>query len=258
MTAVHVVVPYRPTPERAPLWEWNQRRWETLGWPITWADSSDMFPLPPFNRAAAVNRAVRRSCTMWGRPDVLVIADADTAIGPNLAALRMAAQKYGISAESARTFGHDRTYNAATGPGPEWAIAYAERGYHGLTEPYTKALLDLAPAVHLDVPTDTHESITSYSGCLIVPMDAFEMVGGYDPRFTTWGEEDLAFMWALDTLWGPHTRLPGFAAHLYHEHVEADRYGHPNWPNNKALGDRYAEARGDRVAMTRLIMERAW
>ena len=43
-----------------------------------------------------------------------------------------------------------------------------------------------------------------------------------------WGAEDLAFVHALDTLWGPHHTTPNGILHFWHPAVFAAAKG-PTW-----------------------------
>ncbi len=232
-TKVFLVAPYRETPVRKPLWDWCRARWDSEPWLyLLCGETSD----EPFNRSATVNMLVRGGVRMYGRPDWLIVADADTAIGPNLA----------------------EVMGRVAGVPDGWYIGYEEGRYLSLTESTTKRLIRSDPGGPIIEPggRDLRMSITSYSGCLVVPFEAFETVGGFDERFRTWGEEDFAFMWALDTLYQKHDRLPGFAVHLYHPHVESERFEHPLYPDNLALANRYAKAVGNPDLMRQLIGER--
>jgi hypothetical protein len=92
----------------------------------------------------------------------------------------------------------------------------------------------------------------------LFPREAFEVIGGYDPRFRGWGGEDTAAIAAMDTLWGPHTMLPHPLFHLHHPHAqnaagEAIWEGQTAW--NTDLRDRYNAARGDPELMRVLAEE---
>lgn len=78
-------------------------------------------------------------------------------------------------------------------------------------------------------------------GITVVSREAFDTVGGIDPRFMGWGGEDIAFGLALDTLcgWGP--RLDADLFHLWHPHPAPDLRGPPE---SEALVARYAAAKG--------------
>jgi hypothetical protein len=76
-------------------------------------------------------------------------------------------------------------------------------------------------------------------GMTVLTRDAYETVGGIDPRFRGWGGEDISFGWALETLVGPFQRLEGALWHLDHPHPAPKFRG---TPETEALAGRYSEA----------------
>lgn len=56
------------------------------------------------------------------------------------------------------------------------------------------------------------------NGVIAVGRELWERVGGFDERFTTWGGEDRAFLYACTTLQDEPTlwRVPGYALHHWH------------------------------------------
>jgi hypothetical protein len=118
-----------------------------------------------------------------------------------------------------------------------------------LTEEATARLIAQPPTTPFPTHSrDDYESVRKIWGLFhLFPREAFEAIGGYDPRFRGWGGEDTAAIAAMDTLWGPHTMLPHPLYHLYHPHAknaagEAIWQGQTGW--NIDLRDRYNAARG--------------
>jgi hypothetical protein len=59
---------------------------------------------------------------------------------------------------------------------------------------------------------------------MIMPRQAFEAVGGMDPRFRGWGGDDGSFVHALDALWSwpnGHKNTPNDVLHLWHTKYDA-------------------------------------
>ena len=97
--------------------------------------------------------------------------------------------------------------------------------------------------------------IPAVGGCVVVRRDVFEMVAGYDERFIGWGEEDRAFILALETLAGPSPRVPGEIHHIWHPGEEGDCFGQPHYRDNEALCNRYRAAHGNPPVMQQLVDE---
>lgn len=89
------------------------------------------------------------------------------------------------------------------------------------------------------------------SGVIVFPRMAWEIVGGYDERFTGWGFEDTAMLFALTGIAGGWSRASGVLWHLWHPPSNA------SWePEDKALFERYKRAVDDQPAMRALLRER--
>ena len=96
-----------------------------------------------------------------------------------------------------------------------------------------------------------------------MPREAFFLVGGEDPRFCGWGQEDCALLRSLDTLYGQHENTSNDVLHLWHHRIgEIDNHptrqwvGQSNGNLNARLGQRYEKASGDPSLMRVLIRER--
>lgn len=60
----------------------------------------------------------------------------------------------------------------------------------------------------------------------------------------------------METVVAPHKRTEGFHLHLWHPHVESERFNQPHIAENKALAESYTAARGDRDAMLKIVGDR--
>jgi hypothetical protein len=93
----------------------------------------------------------------------------------------------------------------------------------------------------------------------IMPREAFELVGGMEPRCRGWGVDDIAFVMALDTLYARHRTMDEDVFTLFH--TPTGRRHHRFWAGqveedpNSSLGSRYSRANGDVEAMRALVDE---
>lgn len=78
-------------------------------------------------------------------------------------------------------------------------------------------------------------------GIVAITRDAYNAVGGIDPRYLGWGGEDVSFGWALRTLVGHECRLNAPLFHLWHPHAAPMLRGSPE---SEALVAQYTEAMG--------------
>jgi glycosyltransferase involved in cell wall biosynthesis len=186
----------------------------------------------PFSKTLAVNSGFERSTG-----DIVAILDCDVWLEPQYTRAAV-----------------DLIANGAA----RW-VRPANRVYR-LTEEATATLIaqdpltPFAPRQRADF-----ESIRKVWGLLhIFPREAFEAIGGYDPRFRGWGGEDWAAIEAMDALWGRHTILPHPLYHLYHRRL-TNQAGESVWigqtDRNVELRQRYSAASGDPAAMRALIDE---
>jgi predicted glycosyltransferase involved in capsule biosynthesis len=204
-----------------------------------------------FSKAAAVNNAFRKS-----GGDIVVILDADAYLSTTVlthCADRLRAQRRA----------HVRG----------WFIPYSS--LYRINRRATREIIKSDPRYPLALTTpppaqdvegrDGSGSINTFGAmCQVMPREAFETVGGMDPRFRSWGSEDSSFMHALDTLWGRHATTPNDILHLWHPRIMAGdgaAWTVRLWPNqtepnlSNALGARYAKAAGKPNEMRRLVDE---
>jgi hypothetical protein len=87
-------------------------------------------------------------------------------------------------------------------------------------------------------------------GALAISRTAWGLVQGFDARFKGWGWEDFAFKMATETILGDPIRIPGPMSELFHQKTGR---GRPD--TDRALGQRYRRAVGDREAMLAIVNE---
>lgn len=215
MTTAAVLIPWRSIgcPHREAAWARVEAQWLGYGWPLVVADDGGA----PFSRGASVNLAATQVDV-----DVFVIADADTLIP---------------RAQIEQAIGE-----AARAPG----LVVAFDRYHYLHQRGTRRVL----AGEDPLPGRRHCQWffeAGVSSCVAVSAETWRTVGGFDPRFRSWGHEDAALEAACSTLAGPTHRVHGSVFHLYHP-VEKDR---PE--RNRQVVAEYIAATGQHTAMRCLI-----
>lgn len=216
---VSVIVPYRSGCEwRARAWDYVRRRYQQHHpeWDLIEGSCEG-----EWSKGAAVADALGHTDS-----SVLVLADADSYTDP--ATMRQAV---------------DRVHETG------WVVPHFKvfrLGIHGTNRVYR------GDPVHFG-----HTIRAAYvglpgGGITVITRDAYEAVGGIDPRFLGWGGEDISFGWALDALIGPPLRLEGDLWHLWHPHPAPRLRGSPE---SEALVARYTAARGEPLQMQALIEE---
>ena len=86
---------------------------------------------------------------------------------------------------------------------------------------------------------------------IVVGKAQLEACRGYPEQFRGWGAEDEAMAIILDTLVGPHVRLPHDLIHFWHP--AGPRGRHPDYSQNRLLFYGYSSVAGDPEAMWELI-----
>lgn len=95
-------------------------------------------------------------------------------------------------------------------------------------------------------------------GILVVTREAWDMVGGFDPRFRGWGGEDHCIGLALRCLTGNEINPRRICPLIHLWHPEAPNCRRPS-DNNRWLDKRYRDARRDPELMRELVEEaRRW
>jgi hypothetical protein len=245
---ISLLVPFRASadsPHRTRLWQWLEQYWRyELPDAEVVIGRSDR---PIFAKTEAVNDAASRA---KGR--IFVIMDSDAYLGGDQILYCARA------IEEAARRGINR-----------WYIPY--RRLYRLTEASTEMVLNSDPKwplkfTHPPVLGDVESTATAMYGhhygamCQIMPREAFELVGQMDPRFAGWGGEDVAFVRAVDTLFGKHKTLNSVILHLWHPSIGTNATnkmweGQAKPGVNSPLAWRYHKATGDLVRMRKLVDE---
>lgn len=202
----------------------------------------------PFCKMMAFNNAARRA-----RGDVFVLLDADCLIDTKVV-LHCASRL-----REARRRGRHL-----------WFVPF--RRFYRLSEAYTHRILESNPrhplfpplfpdSSMLDEGCDTKFNYGHHYGALIqiMPREAWELLGGFDERFRSWGSDDVCIMQALDTLWGRHRTTPNPVFHLFHPFL-GDRAYTRTWEGgisgqNDSLAGRYRAHLGNPEMMRKLVDE---
>jgi hypothetical protein len=218
---VTVLVPYRPgpCPHRAAAWEWVRRWWATRhpDWPLVTAEG----PAGVWRKGAAVAAALTRSGAL-ARGGVVVVADADVVCRGMMAAVR------------------------AVAGGAPWAVphrAVLRLSPAGTAAVYAGAPLpDPAAGGRLLPPgvAERHRGLAG-GGLVVLPAATLAAVP-LDPRFTGWGQEDMAWGRALGVAAGGAWRGVAPLWHLWHPPAPRDSRTKGN-PAGWALWRRYRTAR---------------
>lgn len=245
---ISLLVPFRASaqsPHRTRLWDWLREYWrhELPDAEIVIGRCQNRI----FRKTEAVNDAASRA-----RGRIFVILDSDAyLLGEQI--LDAARQ-----IEEAARRGQNR-----------WFVPY--RKLYRLKQEPTELVLQSDPRNPLrfsNPPASEHvESTTSaayghhYGAmCQVMPREAFECVGLMDPRFEGWGGEDVAFLRAVETLWGKNKSIDMPIFHLWHPSIGTTAMdkcweGQTRPQVNNQLATRYGKATGDRVKMRALVDE---
>ena len=200
-----------------------------------------------FSKTHAINDAFRRS-----NGDIIVILDADVYLKAKV--IKHCAHRLRVYRKQGLRY---------------WFMPYDM--IYRLTREATAELLESDPCWPLEIPDPPPPcDVEGYDGSgpgygalvQIMPREAFEAVGGHDERFRGWGGEDVSFLYALCTLWGPFKQTHNDVLHLWHPRLvigQGRNYQTRVWegqdspqPNNR-LAAAYKHANGDRDLMLSVI-----
>ncbi len=209
---VSVLIPFASDdPDRLSAFRYVCDHYRKLGYEVCTGTCEGQW-----SKGAAVLDAYRKASH-----DVLVVADADCFVSEaHLAKAVLEAQRRG------------------------WAVPHSRIWRLGRLD--TKRILGgAAPRPHVG-----HQSLVLGGGTVVLTREAFETVGGIDPRFFGWGGEDISFGWALETLAGRPYLGQGNLFHLWH--TPEERKG---LPASDVLAGRYRRARNSPEEMRAIIEE---
>lgn len=230
---VSVLIPFRGGDAiRDRNLEWITYRLEMLhpGWEII----TEMEPpsSDPFCKAAALNRAVRRS-----RGGIVIQHDSEVFAQPELM------EQLVSQAQSAGWALFERVHKLS----PE----ISERICNGAkdTAPPELAEGDVQQEV------DCRQTGTWYGFCTAVRRDKWIDL---DERFQGWGYEDVAWRYAMETLVGPPGWVSGDLYHLWHPLTNREQsYQSGMFRANERLYRQYYVRNGKPEAMTLLVKKRS-
>lgn len=185
--SVSILVPWRSTPDRAPVWAMLRRWWTDFGWQIVEGDA----PGERWCKADAVAAALTQA-----DGDILIIADADVWL----------------------TVG---VYPAVTAVerGAPWAMPH-ERVLRLNAEATAEVLATgCLPILHRNLLEQPPHTAQAGGGVTVIARSAYERVP-LDPRFVGWGQEDESWSMALWCLLGRPVRGTADLWHFWHEPQE--------------------------------------
>lgn len=243
---ISLLVPFRSDDGyRLRVWLWLQKYWMSELPGVEIVIGKDHEKDKVFSKAVAVNDAASRATG-----DIFVILDADCYLPGK------------IVKHCAR-----RIVNARRLGVPMWFVPY--RTLYRLTPESTERVLGTPPTQPFRFPQPPDdEDVESLLGTsfghrfgaliMVVPREAFELVGGMDERFRGWGGEDVSFLRSLDTLYSSHRNTANDVLHLWHP-----RFGE-DWKTRKWAGQadarvndwlavQYGKASGKAEAMREVI-----
>jgi hypothetical protein len=220
-----VLVPWRPSDDRRQLlWDWTRPFLEEIGWELFTGDGGG----EPFSRAAAMNAAAAAA----GEWDVALLGDADT-VQDVATAHRAALQALEVG----------------------MVIPWSHR--IKLSQAGTFKLARRGPEAVSDADRDPRDRTSPEGGgaTVVVSRSAWDVVGGMDESFRGYGNEDLAFRAAIETLViGDGTpRADGVVWHLYHKPVRNVGTRLAATQSNRQRWDLYRKARWKPDAMRGLL-----
>lgn len=151
-----------------------------------------------------------------------------------------------------------------------WYVPY--KNLYRLTKEATNDILSSDPEDPIRLPRHLHQSFFENSAdqshyghrygamLMVLPRKAIETLGCFDERFKGWGGEDVAFLRAMDTLFGKHKTMSTSIYHLWHPFI-GDNYRNRRWAGqqhdsiNSNLANRYHRATRRPHKMRELVDE---
>jgi hypothetical protein len=187
--SISVVIPFKSDN----LYRQKSFDWVKLWWKINFPGWQKLVAFnDPFTKAGAINYGVRETSG-----DTIVIADSDC-FTPDVAGLQRLVEE------------------VESGKQP-WMTPH--RFVYRLPEKISNTVYE---ENSIDLKGLTRSIGCIGGGLLIVSREAWNISGGFDERFTTWGGEDVSFGMALESLCGPQTRGRLDLVHLWHPPMSGD------------------------------------
>lgn len=221
--SIPVFVPWRTdNGHRQQLWSTlRENYWgnevEMADFDLHWGEHPE-HAVGPFNRSAAINYMAGIN----GDWEIAVIADSDTWVHP--CQLRQAI-----------------TLARRTG-----RLVAAFTSVIELTEDTTARIVADGITVDpwaLGIERVRTEELQIQSSMLVVTRSLWDLIGGFDEKFVSWGAEDNAWWKAATILGGTPLRIDGAAFHLWHPTADRiERLMDPQWRANWARLQRYYAA----------------
>lgn len=225
-----ILMPFRAGGDdrRQQLWDWTRYFLERdIGWPIYEGDDGG----DVFSRAGSINDAAAKA----GDWTVALIGDADTVqeAGPCIRAAEVALRENSVVVPWSN----------------RWKLS--QRGTLRFVQGFPVG------SQHTD-PRD-HTSPRGGGATIVVSREAFEHLGGFDERFRGYGNEDLAFQAAYETLMNQGrywTQVEGTVWHLWHRPAPHVGTARAATIGNQRLWTAYGRAKGKPDRMRGLLADR--
>lgn len=198
---VNILVPWRPTPDRVPLWGVIRPTLVATGYRIVTADDGTQ----PFSRGRSLNLAAAQADPGC---DVYYLADADTWIQP------------GYIAHACRVA---HSSGCVTYPYMWWLET---RDTVDVTRQAVTDGFVAPPAKDTMRLTSTHRNgrHSPPGGGMAIPTPLFHRLGGFDDRLKGWGHEDVDLVERAMRLTDPAFRaVAGMMIMLNHEYEQVYR-----------------------------------
>lgn len=185
---VSVLVPYRAGGD-----EWREKAWDFVSnWWAKHFPAFEVIVCSPGDGPWSKGAALAQGATL-ARGATLIIADADSFIFEPRdldAAVIMVQEKLA-----------------------RWCMPH--RYVHRITQGATAAIYETGNVDVYDVAYPVYGGCEG-GGMVVLRRDAWDAVGGIDPRFEGWGGEDKTFGWVLRDLIGAPYRGDARLCHLWH------------------------------------------
>lgn len=227
---ISIIVPYKPDSRyNDKIWPWIKRKYRFLMRNAEICIGQD--DSEPYCKSRSVNKAVSHATR-----DVFIIVDPDIVFDP--VQIEKAMEKLSHYA---------------------WVFPFRDK--IELSENDTAELLKKCPCGNIaDINFSDYKITQPNTGSMcIVHRNSFNMVKGFDERFTNCGKENSAFEISLDTMCGRRYQpAEGTIWQLYYPQPANNIYQSLTGPANPSLYERYLAANGNFSLMRSLIDEKQY